>query len=157
MKQQVSKLSAGTGSFINHLMANNATVPVVGAGATELLYSDRHAYEVIEVSADGKTVVIEACNAIRTDSNGMSDQQDYRYEPNGQKTTLVWRNGAWRRQCVQVFFTETAEALTYQERQQFFDENNQLKLVPGMTYEKKSYPKMSIIFGVQQAYHDYSF
>ena len=42
-----------TGSFFNYLMANNSIIPVVGKGATILLYSDRKVAEVIEVSKDG--------------------------------------------------------------------------------------------------------
>jgi len=37
------------GGFINQMMGNNSSIPVVGKGCTILHYSDRSAYEVIEV------------------------------------------------------------------------------------------------------------
>lgn len=55
-KQKRSVGSAG--GFFNQLMGNNASLPEVGKGATILHYSDRSAYEVLEVSDDKKDVVI---------------------------------------------------------------------------------------------------
>ena len=48
--------------------------------------TDRHAATVIAVSLTGRKVTVREDRAIRTDSNGMSDQQAYRYleDPNGQ-------------------------------------------------------------------------
>lgn len=50
----------------------------VGDGATLCLYTDREAYTIIKRTA--KTITIQRDKAIRTDDNGMSDCQDYRYE-----------------------------------------------------------------------------
>ena len=51
------KLSKDTGSLINHVLATSGqAIPVVGKGATELLWSDRRAYEVLKVSEDLKHV-----------------------------------------------------------------------------------------------------
>lgn len=46
------------GNFINQVMGNNCSVPVVGEGATILHYSDREAYEVIAVSDCGTKCTI---------------------------------------------------------------------------------------------------
>lgn len=158
MKRQSVKLDNNVGSLQNYLMGNNSTLPVVGEGATILSYTDRRACEVISVSEDGKRVVLEGYNAIRTDKNGMSDEQEYRYELNGRQNTIVWRNGAWRYECEQIWFTDEALMMTYEDRQKCYDPTTNLPiLVEGLTFVKKSYPKLSVIFGVKKAYHDYSF
>lgn len=54
----------------------------VGAGATEICWTDRQAYTVVRVSPSGKTCWIQRDNAIRTDERGRTDSgQQYRYEP----------------------------------------------------------------------------
>jgi hypothetical protein len=84
---------ANTGSILNWMYANNSTAPVVGEGATILLYSDRHAYEVVQVMEDGMSCLIQRCKATRTDSYGMSEMQDYKYElnPNAPIKHLVFK------------------------------------------------------------------
>ena len=68
------------GSLTNRLEEGNQYGKlVVGMGATEMCYSDRHAYEVVEV-IDDKHVIVRRCKAIRTDDNGMSDCQTYEYQ-----------------------------------------------------------------------------
>jgi hypothetical protein len=89
-KQQLKE----TGSFFNYLMANNSSIPVVGKGATILLYSDRKVAEVIEVSKDGKKVVIEHLNA--KNIGKQFGEQDWEFSPSGINQTIVWRNNAWR-------------------------------------------------------------
>lgn len=89
-----------TGSLINHLMSvsPSRTVPEVGMGATQVCFSDRHAFTVVEVSKSGKRITVQQDKATRTDKNGMSDCQDYTFEPNpnGSKHTLSLRkNGRW--------------------------------------------------------------
>lgn len=64
----------------------------VGDGITLLLYSDSNAYTIIKRTE--KTLTIQRDRAIRTDKNGMSDCQSYRYEPNknGAIKTIHWSN-----------------------------------------------------------------
>lgn len=70
------------GSLINRLSEGKTAVkPEVGMGATELCYSDRHAYTIVEVSPSGKTIKVQPDKATRTDNNGMSDAQTYSFEP----------------------------------------------------------------------------
>lgn len=63
---------------------------VVGDGATLHVGSDSHACTII--ARTPKTLTLRRCTAIRTDNNGMSDCQDYRYEENerGQITKVYW-------------------------------------------------------------------
>lgn len=90
------KLGTETGSVMNHLRSNDPTPPVVGKGATELMWTDRKAYFVNAVSKDGKTCTIEKARAIRTDKRGMAEAQDYRYERTGHEVELRYLWGAWR-------------------------------------------------------------
>jgi YD repeat-containing protein len=68
---------------LQNLMADeaiDAAKPEIGTGATIVSWTDRHAGTVIEVSATGHKIVVQEDTAIRTDSNGMSDAQAYRFE-----------------------------------------------------------------------------
>jgi hypothetical protein len=55
--------------------------PSVGMGCTLCFYTDRHAGTIIAVSPSGHMVTVREDKAVRTDSNGMSEDQDYRFEP----------------------------------------------------------------------------
>jgi hypothetical protein len=73
--------------------------PEVGDGATVVYWTDRVAATVVEVSKTGHRVTVREDHAIRTDTNGMSDAQSYRYEPNSNGRTYVAtrrKNGSYR-------------------------------------------------------------
>ena len=93
------RLGSATGSLINHIYSGDRdSEPVVGMGATILMWSDRHAATVVEVSADKKRVVIQRDNAKRTDKNGMSESQTYEFTPDPEarrETYTLRKNGAW--------------------------------------------------------------
>lgn len=124
------KLGKETGSLTNAMMSHTGTFPVVGKGATLLSWTDRYAYFVNSVSADGKTCVIERAIAIREDNNGMSDAQSYRYERHapGDTTpvTLRFRYGRWY-------------------------------LQHGTPLTGISYSKINVCFGTMREYYDHSF
>lgn len=89
------------GSLIN-MVQDRATqaAPEVGMGATELLWTDRHAGTITYVSPSGKMLKWRRDKAIRTDSHGMSDCQSYRYEPNpdaAEYTYTLRKDGRWVR------------------------------------------------------------
>lgn len=97
LKPREMKLGSETGSVMNHLMSRDGNrLPVVGEGATELMWTDRHAYFVNSVSEDQKRCVIEKAKPIRTDDNGMSEAQSYRFERTGYETELRFKWGKWR-------------------------------------------------------------
>jgi len=166
--KQKGRRIGSAGGFFNQLMSNNSSVPVVGEGATILHYSDRDAYEVLEVNEKAKTCVIQKYNAKRIDGRGMSDVQDYEYkELHGPKITLIYRWGGWKIVRSQVRFTDEA-------RKKYGDFNPKLHEaykaaggeydgafinteVEGMTKKHKTYSKVNIIFGVKQEYYDFSF
>lgn len=89
------------GSFVNSVQGNSAQrTPEVGMGATILMWSDRQAATIIEVSKSGKSILVREDNAKRVDNNGMSDAQTYEYSANvnGRVTEFTLRrNGRWVR------------------------------------------------------------
>lgn len=176
VKRQKMKLS---GSFFNYLMGNNASVPVVGQGATIMSYSDRDVAEVLEVSPDGKTVIIEMLNTEADASLSPSGtlpmgQQCWKHSPSGNKGTLVWYRGAWRTVHTEIVFTEQfkqecflAEGETYISLHRYLTPKQKFeiyqgeifpqKVVPGITKAKKTYNKINILFGEKNYYYDWSF
>lgn len=86
------------GSFFNMMMSNGKSTPEVGMGATLLLWTDRHAGTITEVSEDKKTIKWKADKVSRVDNNGMSDSQDYSYEPNPDAKAMTFtlrKNGKY--------------------------------------------------------------
>lgn len=77
-----------------------APTPEVGMGATDLLWTDRHAGTITWVSPDGKRLRWRRDKAIRMDDHGMCDCQSYRYEPNPDAAEYEFtlrKNGRWVR------------------------------------------------------------
>lgn len=160
------------GSFFNQLMANNASLPEVGKGATQLHYTDRTCYEVIEVSKDHKTVKLEILDAKAdpTKENGMG-HQNWILEPTGQFITVVWRHNAWRVKSNVVKFTKEfrekaeqaghfspARFLTDEQRQAVYgDDILPRNVVEGITKAAVQYEKIQLIFGRKDYYYDWSF
>jgi type II secretory pathway component GspD/PulD (secretin) len=174
-KQKPMKACKETGSFMNMLMSNNKTVPQAGKGATILSWTDRHAYEVVYVSKDGKTVDMCPYHAERVDKDGMSESQTYKYEKlSANRIRLKWMRGAWRQVNDKVVFEdnfykeyedlvnddpnrEKTDMLDKLYMKPLFDENGDLQLVKGKTKVKTEYSKVNVIFGVKDEYYDYSF
>lgn len=111
-----------TGSLMNHIMSGaKVEEPQVGMGATILCWTDRHAGTIIEVT--GKQFIMQNDKAIRTDSNGMSDNQAYRYEPNPAGVLTTFRQvtrgrakGQWRERGV-----TTSSRVLIGHRQAYYD------------------------------------
>ena len=64
----------------------------VGMYATKYLWSDRAAYEVVEV-VNQKNIFVRRLKAIRTDDNGMSECQDYRFESDTSRRPVELKKG----------------------------------------------------------------
>ena len=83
------------GSFTNRILeATRSSAPVVvGQGATVILYTDRHAATVVEVSKDARRVVVQRDIAKRVDKNGISESQVYEFErdPSAPRETFTLR------------------------------------------------------------------
>lgn len=90
-------LGRDTGSVVNHLLAGgNTQCPRVGDGVTILGWTDRYAGTIIKVTP--KMITVREDIATRTDSNGLSEAQVYRYEPNPNGRTRTFRltRDGWR-------------------------------------------------------------
>lgn len=66
--------------------------PRVGMGVTEYLYSDRHAYTIVEVSKSGKTIWITHDDYKFKDGYGI----DYKSNPDGPRYMARKYNGKWK-------------------------------------------------------------
>jgi hypothetical protein len=56
----------------------------VGMGATIQIGSDSYPATVIQVTQNGKRIVLQEDTATRVDTNGMSESQDYTYQADPQ-------------------------------------------------------------------------
>jgi len=159
-KQKGLRLGTQSGSFINSMMSSNKTVPEVGKGATTLHWSDRSTYEVMEVSNDKKHVIVRQYQPERIDNYGMSDSQQYKYEKLIDcDEVIVWKWNSWRWQRNHIEFIEgNMPKVGSAEYEDCFDkETGLLMLLPGITREVKTYPKVNILWGVLDEYYDYTF
>ncbi len=91
-------LTKPTNSLFSNIMANSQhPTPEVGMGATRLGWTDRHPYTIIEVLGP-KRIKVQSDNATRVDKNGMSECQEYLYEPDptgGVEEVTLRKNGRW--------------------------------------------------------------
>lgn len=173
VKRQSRKIGVA-GGFINQLMGNNCSEPVVGEGATILHYSDRSAYEVIEVSNDGMSCVIRQMDAKFVGSAYGDERYEYSSNPDNGTMTLEWnqKKKAWGsvhysiqpiKSLVKRLGKEygwdwykylpngyTIEDITVKNDSPF----HQYKLVDGITKMYKEWNQKSVIFGVMEKYRD---
>jgi len=78
---------------------SSGNIPEVGMGATICCYSDRLPATIIDIMNGGKKISLQVDTAIRLDSNGMSEWQEYRYiaNPEGAIFTATRRkDGTYR-------------------------------------------------------------
>tara|TARA_R100001244_G_scaffold125877_1_gene96118 strand:+ start:160 stop:690 length:531 start_codon:yes stop_codon:yes gene_type:complete len=176
MKTQTKSVHT-SGSFVNWMMSNNKTLPVIGKGATELMWSDRIPYQVTWVSDDKSECIIQPINAKRIDKNGMSESQDYDYsEIQDYKINLVWRNkkgGCWCIKSKEVrfipkfrkqyedehgYFSYFSISLELQEKvMPIKHEDKGYSVIENVTKVYTNYNKINILFGYAEKYHDFSF
>lgn len=153
-----------SGSLINFMYANNNVLPEVGKGATMLFWSDRHAYEVMEVSADFKRVVLKRYQNNNVKGLAYGDQR-YMYEPqylSEYETVLVWRNNAWKIEGSEVRFLKTYDTQLCRhgnvDHDEIFPNDCTFPVVvAGKTKLHKVYSKVNIIFGRRDEHYDFTF
>ncbi len=151
------------GSFFNQLMSNNSTLPVVGKGATQMHYTDRSCFEVVEVSEDGKTVKLEGLTAAADRRQPLPHgHQNWVLNPSGNFMTVQWRHNAWKQKSQQVMFTEAyAKTLgakfhgSADYKKVYVD--GKMVVVDGITELKTDWHKIKLIFGAKDYYYDWSF
>jgi hypothetical protein len=90
----------GYGSLVNAIRNQTRSLkPEVGMGVTELMYSDRHPYTVVEILSD-KRIVVQVDDSKRIDRNGFSEEQKYEYtrRPDSERIELFLNKwGRWKR------------------------------------------------------------
>lgn len=157
------------GSLSNRIMENNNSVPVVGKGATEMHYSDRTCYEVVEVSKDGLTCKLQALEAVADRSKPCgTGHQNWILNPTNNFTTLKMYRGKWCTVANEVVFTKEyiksctryslALGLTKEQHDAVYAGNVFPKnVVDGITEAKTKYYPIRILFGVKDYYYDWSF
>jgi hypothetical protein len=86
------------GSLTNRLAENTKSPkPEVGMGVTFMMYSDRHAGTIVEVLSP-KKIMVQFDKAVRTDSNGFSENQSYKFEPQPTSAKILVtlrKDGRW--------------------------------------------------------------
>lgn len=181
IKRQTRKVGVA-GEFINQMMGNNSTLPVVGEGATILWYSDRSAYEVISVSEDMMQCVIREMDTTFVGESYGDEKYTYQSNPKNKTKTLEWSN---KKQCWGSisYSVEIIKSLQNKYNKKFGwgstdilladngiksyehlyeDSNadnyyNEKKIIEGVTKRYKKFHKVSVIFGIMQEYRDPSF
>tara|TARA_R110000744_G_scaffold134922_3_gene244231 strand:- start:7544 stop:8071 length:528 start_codon:yes stop_codon:yes gene_type:complete len=175
MKNQTKSIN-NSGSFVNWMMSNNNTLPEIGEGATELMWSDRQPHQVTWVSDDKSECIIQSINAKRIDTNGMSESQNYDYsDVTDHKQHLIWRNkqgGCWCIKSKEIrFIPKFKKQYEIENQKEFYasELSKELKteifgdkyypqnIIKGITKEYTNYNKINIAFGYAQKYHDFTF
>jgi hypothetical protein len=122
----------------------------------------------MSVSPDGRRCTLKRCVSKRIDKEGMSESQTYDYsELYDFETELVYRNGAWRKVVKQIRYTKAFSAQLekwhdegifhkYNEERRECFKDGDIVLVEGKTEIVYEYPKINIIFGIQQEFYDYT-
>ena len=170
------------GGFINQMMGNNSSIPVVGKGCTILHYSDRSAYEVIEVSNDGMNCVIREMDSKFIGSGYGDERYTYKSNVENEIKTLEYSN---KKQCWGEI-THTVEIIKSLAKNYFNkygygstefllkdngiksyehlyenpnadNDYNQMMVINGVTKKYKNFTKVSCIFGKMEKYRDPSF
>lgn len=100
-----------TNSLINHVHATSQQpAPKPGMGATLLGWTDRHAATITGVTLNAgqiKRIEVQRDIATRTDKNGLSESQEYRFERDTSAPPYFFRRNRQGRWEQIIFNTET--------------------------------------------------
>lgn len=158
------------GSIHNSMMANNASLPEVGKGATQLHWSDRDPYEVLEVSKDGKSCTIQALKVNWEGCEPYSGYANITDELTSVPIKLVYKWKAWRVAREVFVYTDKwlarsggfgASYLSDEQNKLVYGEQGTeewtgmpIRVVEGITYKKMEYNVIKILFGSKSHYRD---
>ena len=150
------RIGKDVGSVMSWVMSGSSKAPIVGCGATELLWSDRHAYEVVDVSEDFKKVLIRRYKVKRADSNGMCDCQSYIYdELEGPVIELNWRYGKYMRKVWSPSWDQDNNCWEAWVRKLYaWNKANTPSFKEPKPYR---WEKINIVLGIKEEYYDFSF
>ena len=155
------------GSLVNRLYENQQFVEEikVGMGATEYFYSDRHAYEVVEVK-DQKHISIRRYDARLTDGAYSNNYKLISNEKNPIRN-LVYRNNRWYEEFVIKFDNYKNIYEKYHNNQSYTEDefcqaiwlaNHNISLEQLKQKQiMKKYHKTNISIGIADEHYDWSF
>lgn len=126
----------------------------VGDYATVYHYSDRDAYEIIEVK-DQKHVTIRELDAKRNDGGGMSDCQSYDYYSNENNRTIELELTKFGWKEVTRYNLDLYNKVKDRNGYVMWGDDIVEKVMKGK--EVKRGRKICISFGIADKYYDYSF
>lgn len=103
-------------------MKTNQTVsstimPVIGMGATIYYWSDKTAATIIQITQNGKRIVLQEDRATRMDKNGVSEIQTYSYQEDPQGKIFIAtlrKDGTYR-------VTKTSQGVSLGQRYKYHD------------------------------------
>lgn len=165
------------GSFQNQMMGNNSSRPIVGKGATILMYSDRYAYQVTWVSDCGTKCRINKADMKYIGTSYGDERYEYIGHSEGLGEEIVWKGTkGWCRVMNDIKYEPKFERLLNKEFGRrwfgfhadklakemgvdnlFNPDTCRLNLVKGFTKPITRYSSVSIIFGLMDEYSDPSF
>ena len=112
-------MSRWYGSVQNRISEGCAQpTPEVGMGVTEMLWSDRSPYIIVEVK-DERHITVEPLGWKRTDNNGFSEWQEYEYfrREDAPKVRLFkTKEGRWRERIGRNGLGDNTFVIGYAER-----------------------------------------
>tara|TARA_Y100000310_G_scaffold292019_1_gene320435 strand:+ start:576 stop:1133 length:558 start_codon:yes stop_codon:yes gene_type:complete len=182
VKRQRQKVGTA-GSFQNQMMGNNTTEPKVNEGCTILHYSDRDAYEVIQVSEDKNSCIIRKMGTKHIGESYGDERYEYFSNPELHTMNLEWndKKGQWGEvtysvEIIKALYNKYDKQYGWgcidillkdfglNDYQELYDNPeaednfyNEKKLIKGLTKRYKNFKKVSIIFGHASQYRDPSF
>lgn len=131
----------------------------VGTGMTEYFWSDRHAYEVVEV-IDQKHVKVREYDAVKADNESYSNHWNLVSNEKNPVISLTKRGNYWY--VVVTCTPEEARAIL--EKENNLDERLwachngfDLQEIANSNKAKTKYHRRNVSFGVANYYYDYEF
>ena len=140
------------GNVINRIQEEAISkAPEVGMGVTEYLWSDRNAYEIIEVENE-KHFKMRRYTAKHIGEYG-SQNWELISDENNATLDMVYRYGGWYSRI--TYTKESVEKKLKEDGYILLDEKIMNKAInDGIAYE---YNKMNIVIGVADYYYDFEF
>jgi len=165
MKQRQIKLKE-SGSFINWMMSSNSTIPEVGKGATELHWSDRTPYEVLEVSNDGKSALIRQYDTKASRTMQMGEQAwELIPNENNEAKWVHWKWNAWRTKSERWYKTDkfwedfeiNKQSMDQEQFRIWLDSIDNKSNFPEYYEHHSEWNVKKLIFGHAEYYYDWTF
>lgn len=130
----------------------------VGTGMTEYFWSDRHAYEVIEVT-DQKHIKVREYDAVKADNVSYSNNWKLVSNEKNPTRELVKRGKYWYSvsRCSVEEAKRILESNDLQGRIWACHNNFDLQEIVETGKERKKLHRLNVSFGVADYYYDYEF